>query len=91
MISPELLANGSLQEGEDEGCQRPLLDVEEAKAPLHHSPVKGLHLGLLEHIGVNERLCLAGEIFYIFHPGVNNIASVVTAVTRRNEYFADTM
>ena len=77
MISPEFLANGSLQEGVDQGCQRPLLNIEEAEASLQHSPVEGLLLGLLEHVGIDEGLCLASEVLHILNPGVNNIAPIV--------------
>ena len=77
MISPEAWIGSSLEEGEQKGSHRPLLDVKKAKASLLHSPVEGLLLRLLEHVSINEGLCLAGEIFDIFHPGINYIASII--------------
>ena len=77
IISPEFGVDGSLEKGEDEGCQCPLLDVIQAKASLTHSPVQGLFLGLLKHVGVYEGFGLAGEILHILNSGIDHIASVV--------------
>lgn len=77
VISPEPWVNGGLKEGENEGCQCPLFYVKEAKAPFQYSPVERLLLGLLEHVSIYEGLSLAGEVFHVLHPGVNNITSVV--------------